>query len=50
LLPAGRAAERFGVDARDVLVSLGRRGAVTGQEDLVIELAAQLSGTRTGGV
>ncbi|MDX6579997.1 MAG: 4-hydroxy 2-oxovalerate aldolase [Gaiellales bacterium] len=50
LLPAGRAAERFGVDAREVLVSLGRRGAVTGQEDLVIELAGQLSGTRTGGV
>jgi 4-hydroxy 2-oxovalerate aldolase len=50
LLPAGRAAERFGVDAREVLVSLGRRGAVTGQEDLVIELARQLSGTRTGRV
>jgi 4-hydroxy 2-oxovalerate aldolase len=49
LLPAGRAAERFGVDAREVLVSLGRRGAVTGQEDLVIELAGQLAGTRAGG-
>ena len=50
LLPAGRAAERFGVDAREVLVALGRRGAVTGQEDLAIELAGQLAGTRAGGV
>jgi 4-hydroxy 2-oxovalerate aldolase len=50
LLPAGRAAERFGVDAREVLVSLGRRGAVTGQEDLVIELAGQLARTPAGGV
>jgi 4-hydroxy-2-oxovalerate aldolase len=49
LLPAGRAAERFGVDAREVLVSLGRHGAVTGQEDLVLELAGQLAGTRAGG-
>ncbi len=49
LLPAGRAAERFGVDAREVLVGLGRRGAVTGQEDLALELAGELAGTRSGG-
>ena len=44
----GPAAERFGVDAREVLVGLGRRGAVTGQEDLAIELAGELAGTREG--
>jgi hypothetical protein len=49
LLPAGRAADRFGVDAREVLVGLGRRGAVTGQEDLALELAGELAGARTGG-
>lgn len=40
---AFRAAERFGVDARDVLVEVGRRKSVGGQEDLVIEVAAQLA-------
>ena len=48
LAAAQRAAERFGVDPRDVLVGLGRRGAVTGQDDLALELAGQLAqaGTR----
>jgi len=35
------AAERFGVDARNVLVEVGRRKSVGGQEDLVIEVAAR---------
>lgn len=43
---AFRAAERFGVDARDVLVEVGRRKSVGGQEDLVIEVAAQLAAAR----
>ena len=34
------AAERFGVDARDILVEVGKRKSVGGQEDLVIEVAA----------
>jgi 4-hydroxy-2-oxovalerate/4-hydroxy-2-oxohexanoate aldolase len=37
------AAERFGVDPRDLVVALGERKAVIGQEDLVVEVAAQLS-------
>jgi len=37
------AAERFGVDARDILVEVGRRRSVGGQEDLVIEVAARLA-------
>jgi 4-hydroxy 2-oxovalerate aldolase len=37
------AAERFGVDARDVLVEVGRRKSVSGQEDLLLEVAAGLA-------
>jgi 4-hydroxy-2-oxovalerate aldolase len=48
LLPARRAAERFEVDAREVIVGLGRHGAVTGQEDLALELAGQLAGAQVG--
>lgn len=39
MLHARRAAERFGVDVRDVLVELGKRKAVGGQEDWIIEVA-----------
>lgn len=46
LLHAHRASERFGVDARDILVELGRRKVVSGQEDLIIEVAARLSAKR----
>jgi len=44
LLPARRAAERYGVEPRAVLVELGRRRAVTGQEDLALSVAAELAG------
>lgn len=37
-------AGRTGVDPRDVFFELGRRQAVTGQEDLIVDVAAQLSG------
>lgn len=40
---ARRAAERFGVDARDILVELGRRRMVGGQEDMIIDVAIELS-------
>ncbi len=42
LLHAERAAERFGVSTKDILVEVGRRKAVGGQEDLIIEIAAEL--------
>jgi len=43
LLHTQRAAERFGVDARDILVELGKRRLVGGQEDMIVDVAYQLS-------
>ncbi len=43
MLHARRAAERFGVDIRDILMELGRRKAVGGQEDWIIEVAYELA-------
>lgn len=43
MLHARRAAERFNVDVRDILLELGRRKAVGGQEDWIIEVAHELS-------
>lgn len=43
LLHTYRAAEKFGVEPRDVLVELGRMKTVGGQEDLIIEVAHRLS-------
>ena len=36
------AAKRFNVDARDVFLELGKRKAVAGQEDMVVEIAVAL--------
>lgn len=38
-----RAAHRFGVDSREILVEMGRRKAVGGQEDMIIDVAVELS-------
>lgn len=46
LLHAQRAAQRFGVEARDILVELGRRGVVGGQEDMIVDVAVELAGAR----
>lgn len=43
LLHASAAAEKFGVDERDILVELGKRQAVGGQEDLIMEVAAEIA-------
>lgn len=43
LLHAQAAAEKFGVDERDILVELGRMKTVGGQEDLIYDVAQQLS-------
>ncbi len=42
LLHAKRAAERFGVDSKDILLELGRRKVVGGQEDMIIDVAVEL--------
>lgn len=43
LLHAKRAADKFGVDARDILFEMGRRKTVGGQEDLIIDVAIDLA-------
>jgi 4-hydroxy 2-oxovalerate aldolase len=42
LLHTRRAAEKFGLSPRDILVELGRRRMVGGQEDMIVDVAYQL--------
>jgi 4-hydroxy-2-oxovalerate/4-hydroxy-2-oxohexanoate aldolase len=42
LLFAQRAAEKYGVSSRDILVELGRRRTVGGQEDMIEDLALDM--------
>lgn len=46
LLFAKRAEQRYGISARDVLVELGRRGTVGGQEDMIEDLALTMAKER----
>ena len=46
LLFAKRAAEKYGISARDILVELGRRGTVGGQEDMIEDLALTMAKER----
>ncbi|MDQ3911995.1 MAG: 4-hydroxy-2-oxovalerate aldolase [Actinomycetota bacterium] len=48
LLHAKRAAERYEVDVREVMVELGRREAVAGQEDWVIDVAMDVAKEKEG--
>jgi 4-hydroxy 2-oxovalerate aldolase len=43
LLHAQRIGEMFGIDPRDILVELGRRKAVAGQEDWIMDVALDLA-------
>ncbi len=43
LLHTYRAAEKFSLNPRDILVELGRRKMVGGQEDMIVDVAYQLS-------
>ena len=48
LLHAMRAAQKFIVDARDILIEMGHRRTVGGQEDMIIDVAYELSQKRKG--
>jgi 4-hydroxy 2-oxovalerate aldolase len=47
LLHAQRVAERFGVDPRELMVEAGRQQVVSGQEDVLIEIAARAAAGRS---
>jgi 4-hydroxy 2-oxovalerate aldolase len=49
LLHAQRAAARFGVPVRDILLECGRLGTVGGQEDMIVDIAAGLASRRQAG-
>jgi 4-hydroxy 2-oxovalerate aldolase len=46
LKPVNRIAQKYGVDPRDIFFELGRRQVIAGQEDLIIEVAQELSHRR----
>lgn len=43
MLHAKRAADRFNVDVRDILIECGNRKAVGGQEDWIVEVASNIA-------
>ncbi|WP_369855745.1 4-hydroxy-2-oxovalerate aldolase [Candidatus Thalassolituus haligoni] len=49
LLFAQRAEKKYGVSARDILVELGKRGTVGGQEDMIEDLALTMAKAKAKG-
>lgn len=47
LLHAKHAAEKFGLDSREILVELGKRKVVGGQEDMIVDVAAEIVAKKT---
>lgn len=43
LLHAQRAAKRFNIDSRDILLELGKQHIVGGQEDMIVDVAQELA-------
>lgn len=50
LLFAQRAEKKYGIPARDILVELGRRGTVGGQEDMIDDTAMTMAAERKAAV
>jgi 4-hydroxy-2-oxovalerate aldolase len=44
LLHTEKAAKQFDVDSRDILVELGKRGMIGGQEDMIVDVAMDIAG------
>jgi 4-hydroxy 2-oxovalerate aldolase len=48
LLHANNAAEKYNLDARDILIELGKRKVVGGQEDMIIDVANEIAKRKYG--
>lgn len=46
LLHAERAGKKFNIDPREILLELGKRNVVGGQEDMILEVAAEMAKVR----
>lgn len=46
LIHSQRAAAKFGVDSRDILMEIGKRQAVGGQEDMIFDVAEKLKNVK----
>ncbi|TBL79373.1 4-hydroxy-2-oxovalerate aldolase [Paenibacillus thalictri] len=46
MLHAQRAAKKFGIDSRDILIELGKLKVVGGQEDMIIDVASEMAKAR----
>ena len=44
--PVQRAAGNLGIDPRDILIALGKRKVVAGQEDLIFEVASEIAASQ----
>ena len=41
---AKRASEKYGIPTKEIIMELGRRGVIGGQEDMIVDVAAEMAG------